>query len=237
MENPVQGTQGEQGNQGAPGVQGVHGVYEGMTQTEMDFFSRKTFRFGTPGNYGPEVVPTNILPMCIEFEGYQIIMHPNIKGVEYLHEDSWIEFDSNPENGVLNLKRKGNTMKVEIDQWGGIILKEIFNGIELVTADKESFIICMRDSGFEFKYGESNYSACRGELIALPVTTLGSHQERVAREACELNTKVEALDGFIKSSTVFENLPTNEKILLCDQFSVMETYLQILRTRIENFPN
>ena len=57
-------------------------------------------------------------------------------------------------------------MKVEASN-GEIILKEVFSGIELKTKDKESFSICMRDSGFEFYYAGILYEAKNGIVKVL----------------------------------------------------------------------
>ena len=48
-----------------------------------------------------------------------------------------------------------------------LILKEIYSGIGLESNDKESFGICMRDSGFEFTYEGINYSAQKGIIKKL----------------------------------------------------------------------
>lgn len=40
-------------------------------------------------------------------------------------------------------------MKIEVNECGGIVLKEVFNGILLTTAEGNSIGICMRDDTFE----------------------------------------------------------------------------------------
>jgi hypothetical protein len=41
---------------------------------------------------------------------------------------------------------------ISVDQDGTIVLEKVFLGILLQTEAGEQFGICMRDSGFEFKY-------------------------------------------------------------------------------------
>lgn len=55
-------------------------------------------------------------------------------------------------------------MKIETDENGNIIIKEIYSGIGLETSDGETMGICMRDSGFEFNYNGTWYSAQNGEV-------------------------------------------------------------------------
>lgn len=55
-------------------------------------------------------------------------------------------------------------MKIEVDNNRQIVLKEVFNGIMLESDDKETFGICMRDSGFEFNYQGLWYSAKQGAV-------------------------------------------------------------------------
>ena len=48
-------------------------------------------------------------------------------------------------------------MKLTTTENNEIQLEEVFNSIILKTSDGEEMAICMRDTGFEFKYqGESN---------------------------------------------------------------------------------
>lgn len=55
-------------------------------------------------------------------------------------------------------------MKIEINEHGTIVLKEIFNPIKLVTADNETLIITMRDSGFEVCYENEFYELKQGNV-------------------------------------------------------------------------
>lgn len=56
-------------------------------------------------------------------------------------------------------------MKIEIGEDNIIELKEVYNGIRLISNDGEIFAICMRDSGFEFSYNGNWYEAKNNQLI------------------------------------------------------------------------
>jgi hypothetical protein len=53
-------------------------------------------------------------------------------------------------------------MKLEVGPDYTIKLKEVYSGVLLETEDKETMGICMRDSGFEFNYNGTWYSAQKG---------------------------------------------------------------------------
>jgi len=55
-------------------------------------------------------------------------------------------------------------MKIETNEQGETILKEVFNGVGLESRDGEKFGICMRDTGFEFNYAGQWYEAKNGLL-------------------------------------------------------------------------
>lgn len=55
-------------------------------------------------------------------------------------------------------------MRVEVNETGNIILKEVYNGIGLESNNGETFDICMRDTGFEFNYDGTWYSAQKGVI-------------------------------------------------------------------------
>ena len=57
-------------------------------------------------------------------------------------------------------------MKLETTGDGQITLKEVYTGIRLVSDDQEEFAICMRDSGFEFKY-DGNWWEAKGGYIRM----------------------------------------------------------------------
>ena len=50
-------------------------------------------------------------------------------------------------------------MKIDVDEERNIRLKEVFNSVVLETGEGVIFAICMRDNGYEFKYGEAWYEA------------------------------------------------------------------------------
>ena len=54
-------------------------------------------------------------------------------------------------------------MKIETKE-NQLVLTEVFNSIQLKTDDGETIDICMRDSGFEFKYNGEWYFAKQGEV-------------------------------------------------------------------------
>lgn len=58
-------------------------------------------------------------------------------------------------------------MKIETNENGEIILKEVYLGVGLESDDKEFFGICMRDTGFEFNYNGQWYEAKQGEIKKL----------------------------------------------------------------------
>jgi len=55
-------------------------------------------------------------------------------------------------------------MKVEVGEHGNIVLRDVFNSIVLVSQNNEEFVICMRDGGFEFKFGDTWHSAKYGTI-------------------------------------------------------------------------
>lgn len=57
-------------------------------------------------------------------------------------------------------------MKLEINEEGVIQLEEVYNSIVLKT-ENETFSICMRDGGFEFKYNGQWYYALNGSIVKL----------------------------------------------------------------------
>ena len=58
-------------------------------------------------------------------------------------------------------------MKIEVDDFGDIVLTEVYNTVHLITSENEQISICMRDSGFEFWYEGKKYSAQKGEIKEL----------------------------------------------------------------------
>ena len=54
-------------------------------------------------------------------------------------------------------------MKIEVNGAGALVVKEIYNIVQLRT-DKEFLNICMRDGGFEITYGKDNYEAKNGRI-------------------------------------------------------------------------
>jgi hypothetical protein len=55
-------------------------------------------------------------------------------------------------------------MKVEVNEQGTIVLKDVYNPINLVTRDNETIVITMRDSGFEICYENEFYELKKGTV-------------------------------------------------------------------------
>ena len=53
-------------------------------------------------------------------------------------------------------------MKVDVNGDGDLVLKHLYNGVVLESDSGEKLGICMRDSGFEFNYHDTWYSAKDG---------------------------------------------------------------------------
>ncbi len=58
-------------------------------------------------------------------------------------------------------------MKIDVDSDGLIELREVYSSVIFESGDKETFAICMRDSGFEFFYAGVWYEAKQGKLNPL----------------------------------------------------------------------
>lgn len=58
-------------------------------------------------------------------------------------------------------------MKLSVIEDRSILLEDVYNGIGFRTRDGEEFELCMRDSGFEFKYNDIWYEAKEGIIKPL----------------------------------------------------------------------
>jgi len=58
-------------------------------------------------------------------------------------------------------------MKLDIDKEGDLLLTEVYSGVSLKTDSGECIGICMRDSGFEFNYNGTWYSAQGGTITKM----------------------------------------------------------------------
>jgi hypothetical protein len=63
---------------------------------------------------------------------------------------------------MFNTNKK--EMKITVNQNKEIQLEEVYNSIVLKTKNGEEIAICMRDSGFEFRYQDNWYFAKEGTL-------------------------------------------------------------------------
>jgi len=57
-------------------------------------------------------------------------------------------------------------MKITVNEENTMQLEEVFNSVLLKTSEGEEMAICMRDSGFEFKYQGKWYFAKEGTVCA-----------------------------------------------------------------------
>ena len=60
-------------------------------------------------------------------------------------------------------------MKISVNEFGTIELKEVFHAIILTTDKKEKLFVCMRDSGFEIMYQGKSYSLKENEVLPLDI--------------------------------------------------------------------
>ena len=66
-------------------------------------------------------------------------------------------------------------MKVTVKEDYSIQLEDVFNGITLKTSSGEEMVICMRDSGFEFKYQGEQYFAKEGHVKPFHKSVRGNY--------------------------------------------------------------
>ena len=66
-------------------------------------------------------------------------------------------------------------MKLTTTENNEIQLEEVFNSIILKTADGEEMAICMRDTGFEFKYQGEWYFAKQGQVMPFHKSVRGNY--------------------------------------------------------------
>ena len=66
-------------------------------------------------------------------------------------------------------------MKVTTNEHGIIQLEDVFIGIDLKTRDGEEMTICMRDSGFEFRYQGEWYFAKEGFVEPFKKSSRGNY--------------------------------------------------------------
>lgn len=55
-------------------------------------------------------------------------------------------------------------MKVEVNEHGTIVFKEVYNPIKLTSSNNENLIITMRDGGFEIVY-ENDFFELKNGII------------------------------------------------------------------------
>lgn len=66
-------------------------------------------------------------------------------------------------------------MKITVNEEFGLQLEEVFNGVTLKAESGETMSICMRDTGFEFKYQDKMYLAKDGVVKEFARSTRGNY--------------------------------------------------------------
>jgi len=119
-------------------------------------------------------------------------------------------------------------MKIEVDNNRQIVLKEVFNGIILESADKETISICMRDSGFEFNYQGVWYEAKEGVVRKMGESPATKVQELLNDKGLELTKgKVLDSDGFKIGASEVHVIYIADDQKLIDKFKIDVTRLGV----------
>jgi len=87
-------------------------------------------------------------------------------------------------------------MKISVNENYGLTLEEVYTNILLVTRDGEEFDICMRDTGFEFKYNGVWYEAKNGEFKKLDMDKPNIPIDAVDLEVFHITDKHTAFIGY-----------------------------------------
>ena len=90
-------------------------------------------------------------------------------------------------------------MKMEVNENGDIVFRDVFNSIGLVSEDKEQLFICMRDSGFEFVYQGELYYAKEGEVKKAKLSSRGNILVDQSDHG-EDDVKTSPCSGFVRDS-------------------------------------
>ena len=65
-------------------------------------------------------------------------------------------------------------MKITVNEENTMQIEEVFNSVVLKTSEGEEMAICMRDSGFEFKYQGKWYFAKEGYVESFNLSVRGN---------------------------------------------------------------
>jgi hypothetical protein len=65
-------------------------------------------------------------------------------------------------------------MEILRDKEGNVTLKEVFNPLKLETESGDTLLVTMRDSGFEFKYGDKWFRATSGTVREMKTSFRGN---------------------------------------------------------------
>lgn len=134
-------------------------------------------------------------------------------------------------------------MKIESNNEGNFVIKEVFSPLILETAEGNQVGVCMRDNTVEMtvagtgKWYRANMAT--GDIEKMPVnkspTMKEPHQQRVVDEKTELDDKIDKLKKFILLKPVFKNLSVAEQSWLHIQLYHMQQYSVVLGERINSF--
>ncbi len=94
-------------------------------------------------------------------------------------------------------------MKVSVLENNMILMEEVHNPVMLQTRASEKMIICMRDSGFEFKYQDDWYFAKEGKLE--PFAKPGRHNLVVGQQTANGIKKLISVKVPVESDGFFIN--------------------------------
>ena len=76
-----------------------------------------------------------------------------------------------------SLDHKKNWFEMYTNEKHEVTLKKVYTEITLETEESDTFSICMRDGGFEFKYNNESYIAKNGKIEKLKSTSSLKTQE------------------------------------------------------------
>lgn len=62
------------------------------------------------------------------------------------------------------LENTGSSYTTIIDTESNVTITKVYIGLRIVSDVGEVMSVCMRDGGFEFKFGDSWYTARNGEI-------------------------------------------------------------------------
>jgi len=122
-------------------------------------------------------------------------------------------------------------MKLNVNEKGNIVLEEVFAGLSLKSEDGEEFGICMRDSGFEFQYGNELWQAKDGKVqkIGTAHTSIESVMEEMGHvpDGLRMDIILEGLQKGISVPITFEPTFEPKGRIIGDLFMDSEGYVSV----------